>query len=50
MELHLLVPRADQVIDDMGGRGIATSTAEPFAAGQASHDRAWIVNATVTEA
>lgn len=31
MELHFLVAGTHQVIDDMGGRGVAAGAAEPFA-------------------
>lgn len=48
MELYFLVSRADQVIDDVGGRSIPAGTAEPLAAGETSHNAARIVNATIS--
>ena len=47
MQLDLFVAGSDQVVDDVGRRGIATSAAEPFAASQTSHDGAWVVNTTI---
>ena len=39
---------ADQVIDDVGGRGVAASAAEPLAASQASNNGAWVVYTAVS--
>ena len=48
MELNLFMAGANQMVDDMGGGGIATSTAEPLVAGQTADDGARIMNAAVS--
>ena len=48
MELHLLVASTDQVVDNMRRGGVATRATEPFAAGQTSDDRAWVMYAAVS--
>ena len=50
MQLHLLVSRSDEVIDDVGGRAVASGAAEPLVASQALDDAGWGVNATVAVA
>ena len=48
MELYLFMASADQVVDYVGGRGVAASAAEPLTASQASNNGTWIVYAAVT--
>jgi hypothetical protein len=48
MELDLLVSCPNQVVDDMGRRGVATGAAEPFTARKAFDNAAWIVNPAVS--
>jgi hypothetical protein len=48
VQLDLLVASADQMVDDVGGRGIAPGTAEPLVAGEAFDDASCIMNATIT--
>lgn len=48
MQLHFLVPSADKVVDDVRGRGVAASTAEPFVTAQTLDDTGRIVDATVS--
>lgn len=49
MELDLFVAGSDKVVDDVRRGSVATGTAEPFAAGQTSHNAAGIVDSTVAE-
>ena len=48
MELDFLVACSNEVVDDVGGRGVAAGAAEPFLAGQAFHHAAGVVNAAVS--
>jgi hypothetical protein len=48
VELHFLVSCADEVIDDVGGRGVATGTAKPLATSKTSDNAAGVVNTTVS--
>ena len=48
MELNFLVASPDQMVHDMRRRRVSTSTAKPLIAGQALHNTARIVYATVT--
>jgi hypothetical protein len=47
MKLNFLMSGANEMIDNMGGCCIATSTAKPLATSQTLHDAAWRMNATV---
>jgi hypothetical protein len=47
VQLDFLVPGADQVVDDVGGGGVAAGAAEPLVAGQALYDAGGIVYAAV---
>ena len=49
MQLYLLVAGTNEMVDNVGGRGIAASAAEPLAACQASDDTGRVMNATVAE-
>ena len=40
---------ADEMVDDVGGRGVAAGTTEPFAACKASDNTGGIMNAAVAE-
>lgn len=48
VELYFLVSSADEVIDDVGGGGIATGTAKPLATSKTSDNAARVVNTTVS--
>jgi hypothetical protein len=48
MQLDFFVSSADQVVDDVGGRSVATCTAEPFTAGQTFDNAARIMDAAVS--
>ena len=39
---------SDKVINDVGGRSVAASGAEPFATSKASDDTARVVNTTIS--
>lgn len=47
MQLDFLVAGADQMVDDVRRRRVATGTAEPLAAGQTLDDAPGVVDATV---
>ena len=49
MQLYLLVAGTNEMVNNVGGRGIAASAAEPLAACKASDDTGRIMNATVAE-
>ena len=48
MQLNLLVASANQMIDDVGGRGVAAGAAEPLVTGEALDDASRIVNTAIT--
>jgi hypothetical protein len=48
VQLDLLMASANQMINDVGGRGVAAGAAEPFVAGEALDDASRIVNAAIT--
>lgn len=48
MKLYFLVPCANQVVDDMGRRGVAARTAKPLLAGKAFDDAVRVVDAAVS--
>ena len=48
MELDFLVSCSDKVVDDVGGRGVASGAAEPFLASQTSDNAAGVVDAAVS--
>ena len=48
MKDDFLVFGTNEVIDNMGGRGVSTRIAEPLGANEALHDGCWVVNSTVT--
>jgi hypothetical protein len=48
VELDFLVASADQVVDDVGGRGVAASAAEPLVASKTLDDTASTVDATIS--
>lgn len=39
----------NEVVDDVGRRGVTAGTAEPFTAGQALDNGAWIMDAAIPE-
>ena len=47
MKLDFLVSGANQVVDDVGGRGVTTRAAKPLAAPKAFHDGAWVVDSAI---
>jgi len=49
VKLYFLVASADKVVDDMRGRSVPTSAAEPFGTTQTSNDGTWIMNAAIAE-
>ena len=49
VELDLLVTGAHEMVDDVRGRGVTTSAAEPLVACQALSHAAFVVNAAVAE-
>jgi hypothetical protein len=49
VQLYLLVARTNKVVNNVGGRRVAASAAEPLAACEASDDTGRVMNATVAE-
>jgi hypothetical protein len=47
VQLDLLVATSNQVVDDVGGRSVASGAAEPLVASQALDDASWIVDSTI---
>lgn len=45
---HLVIPRADEVLDDVAARSIAARVAEPLARFHATHDTRRVVDAAET--
>ena len=41
--------RSYEMVDDVGGRSITTSTAEPLTAGKAPYYGTWIVDPTISK-
>ncbi len=50
VELNLLVTCSNEMVDDMGGRGVASGAAEPFLTRQAFDHAARVVDAAVADA
>ena len=48
MKLNFLVAGSYEVIDDVGGRSVSASAAEPLGAGKTSNDAAGVVDAAVS--
>jgi hypothetical protein len=48
VQLHFFMASADQVVDDMGGRGITTGAAEPLVAAKALDYGAWVVDTAIS--
>lgn len=48
MQDHFLVLGPNQMIDDVGRRGVSARVAEPFRANKALDDRSWGMDAAVT--
>jgi len=47
VQLYFLVTGPNEVVDDMGRRGVTAGAAKPFAAGQAFDNGAWIMDAAI---
>lgn len=47
MKLDLLMAGADQVVDDVRGRGVPTGAAEPLGTTETADDGAWVVDAAI---